>query len=409
MPRYEPDVGLTRLETVRVSRAAADQRRGRAGRTEPGVCYRLWDEPQTASLEPYARPEILAADLSGLLLDLAQWGAADPGTLAFLDPPPAGALAEARALLTELGAIDARRPHHRRGPQAARAAAAAAACAHGGRRRRGRARAQRAADIAAILSERGLGGDDVDLAHRLDQFRRDRSRRGEDARRMAKRWAEDAVRVEAARADLSPGAILSLAYPDRIAKSRGAGGAFLLANGRGANVDPASALAREPFLAVAELAGTAAQGRILLAASITLEEIEQRFADRIESREDIIVRRRVRQLARPPQRAARRARAGRADNARRRPAEANARLLAEGIARLGVDRLPWTKSLQAMARPRDVPAPRRRRRMAGPVRRGARRQRREWLVPLLGGKTALSDISGRRAFGRGRRRCCPGI
>src|SRR3954468_16147677 len=108
-PRYEPDVGLTRLETVRVSRAAADQRRGRAGRTEPGICYRLWEEPQTASLEPYARPEMLSADLSGMLLDLAQWGAADPGKLAFLDPPPAGALTEARALLTEIGAIDAGR------------------------------------------------------------------------------------------------------------------------------------------------------------------------------------------------------------------------------------------------------------------------------------------------------------
>ena len=109
VPRYEPDVGLTRLETVRVSRAAADQRRGRAGRTEPGVCYRLWDEPQTASLDAYARPEMLSADLSGMLLDLAQWGAADPGQLAFLDPPPSGALTEARALLTELGAIDAER------------------------------------------------------------------------------------------------------------------------------------------------------------------------------------------------------------------------------------------------------------------------------------------------------------
>src|SRR5450631_4380848 len=107
VPRYEPDVGLTRLETVRVSRAAADQRRGRAGRTEPGVCYRLWDEPQTGSLEPYGQPEILAADLSSLVLDLAQWGVADPATLVFLDPPPAAALSEARALLTELGAIDA--------------------------------------------------------------------------------------------------------------------------------------------------------------------------------------------------------------------------------------------------------------------------------------------------------------
>src|SRR5262249_13667309 len=106
VPRYEPDVGLTRLETVRVSRAAADQRRGRAGRTEPGVCYRLWDEPQTASLEAYARPEILAADLSSMLLDLAQWGASDPAKLAFLDPPPVGALSEAKSLLVELGAVD---------------------------------------------------------------------------------------------------------------------------------------------------------------------------------------------------------------------------------------------------------------------------------------------------------------
>src|SRR5215468_5138035 len=96
VPRYEPDVGLTRLETVRVSRASADQRRGRAGRTEPGICYRLWDEPQTASLEPYSKPEILAADLSAVVLDLAQWGVTDPDRLPFLDPPPKPALNEAR-------------------------------------------------------------------------------------------------------------------------------------------------------------------------------------------------------------------------------------------------------------------------------------------------------------------------
>ncbi|HEX3163955.1 MAG TPA: ATP-dependent helicase HrpB, partial [Pseudolabrys sp.] len=107
VPRYEPDVGLTRLETVRVSRAAADQRRGRAGRTEPGVSYRLWDEPQTSSLEPYTRPEILSADLSSFVLDMAHWGAADPAKLAFLDAPPLAALAEARALLKEIGALDA--------------------------------------------------------------------------------------------------------------------------------------------------------------------------------------------------------------------------------------------------------------------------------------------------------------
>jgi ATP-dependent helicase HrpB len=105
-PRYEPDIGLTRLETVRASRAAADQRRGRAGRTEPGVCYRLWEEAATGSLPAYSAPEILSADLSSLLLDLAAWGARDPASLLWLDPPPAAAVAEARALLNRLGALD---------------------------------------------------------------------------------------------------------------------------------------------------------------------------------------------------------------------------------------------------------------------------------------------------------------
>ena len=188
VPRYEPDVGLTRLETVRVSRASADQRRGRAGRTEPGVCYRLWDEPQTASLDAANTPEILAADLSGFVLDLAHWGVADPATLAFLDPPPRPRSTEAKALLRDLGAIDGDGRITERGPAAAPTAAAAAARAHGGRcaaARRARARGR----DRAVLTERGLGGNDVDLAHRLDALRRDRSRRAEDARAMAKRWA----------------------------------------------------------------------------------------------------------------------------------------------------------------------------------------------------------------------------
>ncbi|MFD1333953.1 helicase-related protein, partial [Methylopila musalis] len=103
---HEPALGLTRLETVRVSLASADQRRGRAGRTGPGVCYRLWEEAATRSLAPFARPEILSSDLSGLMLDLAAWGVADPSALAFLDPPPRAAVAEARALLAEIGALD---------------------------------------------------------------------------------------------------------------------------------------------------------------------------------------------------------------------------------------------------------------------------------------------------------------
>src|SRR5215472_12238180 len=188
VPRYEPDVGVTRLETVRVSRAAADQRRGRAGRTEPGLCLRLWDEPQTASLEPYAKPEILAADLSSFVLDLAQWGEADPQRLAFLDPPPTAAFAEARALLRELGAIDADGHITDEGrqlarlplpPRLARMVVDGAAAGEG----------LLAAEIAAVVSERGLGGADADLTARLDAWRRDRSQRAQEARQMARRWA----------------------------------------------------------------------------------------------------------------------------------------------------------------------------------------------------------------------------
>jgi len=390
VPRYEPDVGVTRLETVRVSRAAADQRRGRAGRTEPGVCYRLWDEPQTTSLEAYARPEMLSADLSGMLLDLAQWGAADPEKLAFLDPPPSGTLTEARALLTELGAIDAERRITDEGrklrrlplpPRLARMVVDAAREGAG----------LLAASIAAILSERGLGGNDVDLGHRLDQLRRDHTRRGEDARRMAKRWADDAG-ASAATSDLSIGAILSLAYPDRIAKSRGANGQFLLANGRGANIDPASALAREPFLAVAELAGSAAQSRILLAAPIRQDEIEQRFADRIERREEIGF-----DAASGGLRGRRSERLGTVVLAERpfpvEPGPEAAKKLADGIVGIGLSRLPWTKPLQQW---RDrVMFLRRAESGEWPdlSDAGLAASAAEWLVPLLDGKTTLAAVS----------------
>ena len=167
VPRYEPDVGLTRLETVRVSRANADQRRGRAGRVEPGVCYRLWEEAGTGGLAPFAQPEILAADLSGLALDLAVWGVADPAGLKFLDPPPRAAFKEARALLASLGALDADGKVTDEGkaiaglalpPRLARMVVDAA--------RAGEARL--AAELAVVLTERGLGGDAVDLTRRLE-------------------------------------------------------------------------------------------------------------------------------------------------------------------------------------------------------------------------------------------------
>ena len=391
VPRYEPDVGLTRLETVRVSRAAADQRCGRAGRTEPGVCYRLWDEPQTGSLEPFTRPEILSADLSSFVLDLAHWGAADPAKLAWLNAPPNAALSEARTLLTELGAIDNEGRITEEGrklralplpPRLARMVVDAAEDGAG----------DLAALIAAILTERGLGGDDIDLQHRLDNFRRDRSRRADDARAMVKRWAE-AADGSKDNGEHSPGSLLALAYPDRIAKNRGGGsGAFLLANGRGGMVDPASPLAREPFLAVAELTGAAAASRIVLAAPIALAEIEARFAGRIEDFETVNF-----DTATGSLRARRSRLLGRltlAEQTRPVVSDAgNARLLAEGIVWLGVNKLPWSKA-QLQFRNR-VNFLRRAENEEWPdlTDDALTRTSDEWLAPFLVGKTALSQIS----------------
>jgi ATP-dependent helicase HrpB len=391
VPRYEPDVGLTRLETVRVSRAAADQRRGRAGRTGPGICYRLWDEPQTASLAAFTKPEILTADLSSLLLDLAQWGTADPDQLMFLDPPPKSALAEARVLLGELGAIDADnriteegRKLHRLPlpPRLARMIVDAAR--NGG--------AELAAEIAVILTERGIGGDDVDLRRRLEAFRRDRSRRAEEARRTARRWADVVEADHNAADDDAVGAQLALAYPDRIAKSRGANSAaFLLANGRGAIIDAASSLARSPYLAVAELTGTAAQSRIVLAAAITLAEIEARFADRIEAREQVnfdaesmsLRGRQIRRLG---------AIVLNAQPLSLTPSEETAAIFADGLAKAGLDRLPWSAALMQwrgrvaflrQAEGAEWPD----------LSNSALAERaQEWLVPLLTDKAAISQL-----------------
>jgi ATP-dependent helicase HrpB len=399
VPRYEPDVGLTRLETVRVSRAAADQRRGRAGRTEPGVCYRLWDEPQTGSFDAYTRPEILSADLSSFVLDLAQWGAADAGKLAFIDPPPQAAMNEAKSLLTELGAIDARGRITDEGrrlrqlplpPRLARMVVDAGAEGAGAE----------AATIAAILTERGLGGDDVDLRHRVDQFRRDRSRRAEDARAMVKRWVDtlDRASKHTKQSEPSMGAILALAYPDRIAKNRGGGaGGFVLANGRGGQVDTASSLAREPFLAVAELTGAAASSRIVLAAAITLDEIETRFADKIQDRDTVTF-----DTGSSSLRARRSRRLGSlvlTEQVKQvTPNEDTARILAQGLIGQGLDRLDWSKAaLQFRTR-------------VGSLRKaegdewpdlssdGLARNATDWLEPLLADKTARNQLSAGELF-----------
>ncbi len=293
VPHFEPDVGVTRLETVRVSRASADQRRGRAGRTEPGVCYRLWDEPQTTSLQPFAEPEIRSADLSALVLDCADWGLTDPLALSWLDPPSYAALEAARTDLVALRALDSDGRITSLGkrmralplpPRLARMVLAAAE----------KGAAKSAAHLAAILVERGLGGNDTDLTHRLDTFRRDRARRADDMRRLAEGWAKSAVASSATPGanvsqteEMSPAALLALAFPERIAKARGAPGQFLLANGRGANLDPADPLARHPFLVVAELQGKAAATRILLAAPADEEEVLSFAGDRVSEEDEI--------------------------------------------------------------------------------------------------------------------------
>ena len=284
IPRFDPAAGLTRLDTVRVSRAAADQRRGRAGRLGPGVCYRLWPEPETRALAPYARPEILESDLSGLALDLAVWGAKDPEKLAFLDPPPAAALAEARALLVRIGALDTDLNLTRHG-RAVATLPLAPRLAHMVLRGAAAGAAETAARIAAIVSERGLGGAEVDLRGRLDRFATDRSAAA--ARELAGRWARAAMSggltSDADGGARDVGLLLAEAYPERIAKARGRLGEFRLASGRGVFLDPTDPLARETWLAVGELGGGAARDRVLLAAPLNESALSSAFSGRVET------------------------------------------------------------------------------------------------------------------------------
>lgn len=392
VPRYEPDIGLTRLETVRAARAAVDQRRGRAGRTEPGICYRLWDEPQTASLAPYTQPEILSADLSSLVLDLAQWGVADPAALSFLDPPPAPAWKEAKSLLSELNALDGDGRITAEGkslralalpPRLARMIVDSHRAGEG----------EAAAEIAAIITERGLGGDSVDLEHRRDQFRRDRSPRAASARDLARRWASQVAASEKAgqQDDLSTGLMLAYAFPDRVARNRG-NGSFVLANGRGAAVEQTSSLARAPYIAIGEMTGTAASGRILLAAQITQDEIERHFAEHIGSVDEISFDRGAMALRARRKRALHAITLSEATLAVS-PSEETARIFADGLIAAGLDRLPWSKAAKQW-RDRVMFL----RKAEGDnwpdlTNDGLTARRDDWLVPALTDKIALKDIS----------------
>jgi len=288
--RFDPARGVVRYVTERVSKAAADQRRGRAGRTQAGDCYRLWDAENDRALIPFARPEIMETDLSRLVLDLRLWGAKTTEGLALLDHPPRAAMAEAERLLIGLGALDAAgnlTAHGRLigklplGPRLAHMLLLAA--------REGLS--DKGAALAVLLSENGLGGRSTDLETRLEGLSRDRSPKVVQARQLAANWAKMAerlagtVRVGTVK---SVHALLAECFPERVARARnaslGKAGEFVMANGRGVYVDEHDPLARETYIAVGDLGGGAGRDRVLLAAALTEAEILTLFADRLETR-----------------------------------------------------------------------------------------------------------------------------
>jgi len=344
LPRFSPRSGMTRLETVKVSQASADQRRGRAGRLEPGVCYRLWTEEAQRGLLPFTAPEILDADLAPLALELAAWGVGDAATLPWLTPPPAASLATARALLLDLGAIDDQgviTPHGRAMSRIGQHPRLAHLVLKGRELGQGRV----AALLAAILGERDFlrlppGQRDVDLRHRVDIALSGKAPRAilEVARRLAKGTDSDSS---------ATGALLALAYPDRIGRRRaGTSGRYLLSGGQGASLPEGDPMGNEEFVVVADLDGTAQNARIFLAAPITAGEIEDLYASRIvdedvlswSAREGVVLARRRRRLgallledkplAKPDPEALRAA-------------------MLDGVRQMGLTALPWSSDLQA--------------------------------------------------------------
>ncbi|MGL4313642.1 MAG: helicase-related protein, partial [Sphingomonas sp.] len=283
--RYDRQAGSTRLVTERASQAAVTQRAGRAARQGPGFAYRRWEEAATAGLPRFDPPEILEADLSPLLLDCALWGVTDPATLRWIDPPPAAAVSEARTRLTELGAIAAGGTITDHGRAMARLPLPPR-LAHMLIAANDRGMAALATEVAVLLSERGLGGQDVDLEVRLARWRRERGTRADAAKGLARRWAQLLEGQTGPRTSdvLGIGAAIALAFPDRIAKRRDASGEYWLSSGgRGFRLDPAHPLARQDWLAVADIQGAASGARILSAAVIDFAEIEALLADQISS------------------------------------------------------------------------------------------------------------------------------
>jgi ATP-dependent helicase HrpB len=374
---FDPPTGMGRLVTGKVSQAAADQRRGRAGRLGPGVCYRLWSEGVHATLAAHTPPEILHADLAPLALDLAAWGTRDAASLHWLDPPPAAALAQARGLLLRLEAIDAEARITAHGREMSRVGTHPR-LAHMLVRSAATGAGRLACDLAALLSERDLlraapGARDADLRPRIAALRSDgRSlppgmtadpRALAQARRNSADWRRRfADAPDQADPHEETGAILALAYPDRIGRSRGDGGRYLLVNGRGARFGEPQGLAKSEFIVAAELDGADREARIRLAAPISAAQIERVFGAQIEERAEVLWEPREQAV-----RARRERRLGALvlESSEWRdpdPDAVHAAALA-GLRDLGIGALPWTPALRqwqarvAVMRRFEVPAP----------------------------------------------------
>ncbi|KQN93734.1 ATP-dependent helicase [Sphingomonas sp. Leaf231] len=378
-PRYDRAAGMTRLVTERASQASATQRAGRAARQQPGVAYRLWEAAATAGTPRFDPPEILEADLSALVLACAMWGVADPRALRWLDPPPEVAVAEARARLSTLGAIDdAGRPtaHGRRIATLPMTPRLAHMLLEAGDKRL-------AAEIAVLLQERGLGGPDADLEVRLRRWRGDRSAKAESARALARRWAGMAGRGGAAE---SIAACVALAFPDRLARRRDASGErWVSSGGRGFRLDATSPLARVEWLAVAETQGMAAGARILSAAAIEAGEIETLFAERIVTHRTASF-----DAATGAVQPLRERRIGAIRLSSGPDPQADAAVLAaalvDGVRTLGIAMLPWSDGALAL---------RTRAAFAGVSLSDADLLERidEWLPPLVAGRRRLDAIA----------------